>query len=253
LNTSAPIAAKRPERALARRLALGGAALLLLALSGCAGRSHRPTPPEPVVVVPTRPTPPVRPTRPTPPPALTPMPPARNFGQEKARRKLELAADPRNAVGASEVGYYLDVLLGRLKQNLGPETGIARHGEHIVIVLPGSAAFEIGSAELSPGLRAKLAPLAKALLEFRRVLVSVHIRSDASVIGASNPRLAQARAQVVASTLGGAGLDPKRILIAPFGPAPPAAAQPGVGGRTRIEIDLEPVLLPNSRAAAPRT
>jgi outer membrane protein OmpA-like peptidoglycan-associated protein len=188
-------------------------------------------------VAPARPTPP-----PVAPPVATPAPPARNFAQEKAARKLQLAAaDPRNAVAPSEVGYYLDVLVGRLKQALGPETGVARHGSHVVVVLPASATFPVGTSALSPSLRGKLAPLARALVEYRRVLVSVNVRADASVIGASNPRLAEQRAQVVAAYLGGAGVDPRRILLAPNGPGRPAN-RPGNGGRTRIEIQLEPVL-----------
>jgi outer membrane protein OmpA-like peptidoglycan-associated protein len=176
-----------------------------------------------------------------------PVPAARNFAQEKAARKLQLAAaDARNAIAASEVGYYLDVLVGRLKQDLGVDTGIARHGEHVVVVLPAGAAFPIGGSVLTPALRAKLAPLARALVEYRRVLVSVEVRADASVIGASNPRLAEQRAQVIAAYLGGAGIDPRRILTAPAGPGRPAPNRPG-GGRTRVEIQLEPVLRAGTR------
>ncbi|MEO8161890.1 MAG: OmpA family protein, partial [Arenimonas sp.] len=195
-----------------------------------------------------RPRPPVAP--PVAAPVLAPMPAARNFGEEKARRRLELAADPRNTVGSAEVGYYLDVLLGRLKQALGPETGIARRGPHIVVVLPASAGFPVGSTQLAPGLRAKLAPLAQALVEFRRVLVSVYVHADASVIGASNPRLSEQRAQVIAAYLGGAGLNPRRVLLAPPGPGKPSVTPDGTGGRTRIEIDLEPILRPGARARA---
>ena len=220
---------------------------MAVALSACAGKPARPSPP-PVVVTRPAPPPPVRPTpKPPTPPVLAPAPPARNFAQEKAARKLQLAAaDPRNAIAAQEVGYYLDVLVGRLKQGLGADTGIARHGQHVVVVLPASAAFPIGGSALTPALRAKLAPLARALLEYRRVLVSVQVRADASVIGASNPRLAEQRAQVIAAYLGGAGIDPRRVLTAPAGPGRPAP-NPGSGGRTRVEIQLEPVLRAGAR------
>jgi outer membrane protein OmpA-like peptidoglycan-associated protein len=254
LNTSAPIVASRPDRRHRGALAAAFAAALGLALAGCASKPKRPEPPPPEVSVPPLPPPPARPRPPVPPPVaapgLPPMPPARNFGEEKARRRLELATDPRNTIGGAEVGYYLDVLLGRLKQSLGPETGIARQGQHIVVVLPASAAFPVGGARLPPGLRAKLAPLSQALLEYRRVLVSVYVRADASVIGASNPRLREQRAQVIAAYLGGAGLDPRRVLLAPPGPGKPSATRPGIGGRTRIEIELEPILRPGPRARA---
>lgn len=238
MNSSAPIAARRAERRLAG-LALALASVLALAIAGCASKPKRPTPTPPVSSQPTPPSP-TRPTPPEPPPVATLPPVARNFALEKARRKQELAVDSRNAVGAAEVGYYLDVLLGRLKQGLGADTGIARRGQHIVIVLPATAAFPVGGTQLQQGLRSKLAPLARVLLEYRRVLVSVHVRADASIVGASNPRLAEQRAQVIAAYLGGAGIDPRRVLLAPAGPARPA--QPGA--RNRIEIVLEPVLQP---------
>ena len=215
-----------------------------LGLAGCASKPRHPSTPPPIASRPTPP--PVAPTRPTPPPVappvVAPAPPGRNYAQEKAARKLQLAAaDPRNAIAPSEVGYYLDVLVGRLKQALGTDTGVARHGEHVVVVLPANVGFPVGASALPPAMRAKLGPLARALLEYRRVLVSVQVRADASVIGASNPRLAEQRAQVIAAYLGGAGIDPRRILLAPAGPSRPAANRPGAGGRSRIEIQLEPI------------
>ncbi|MEO7246239.1 MAG: OmpA family protein [Rubrivivax sp.] len=222
------------------------ALLLALSLVGCAGKPTRPSPP-----VVSRPTPTPVTTRPSPrptQPVVTPAPAQRNFAREKAARKLQLAAaDPRNAVATSEVGYYLDVLVGRLKQALGSDTGVARHGQHVVVVLPASAGFGVGASALSPTLRGKLGPLARALLEYRRVLVSIQVRADASVIGASNPRLADQRAQVIAAYLGGAGVAARRILLAPAGPNRPVSDRPGAGGRTRIEIELEPILSPSPR------
>ena len=238
----------RPPQPRARGADLLACALLVLALSACATKPKKVAPPVIEEAPPTRPvTPPPRPTPPPKPPVVEAPPPARNFGQEKARRKLELAADERNSVGAGDMGYYLDVLLGRLKQRLGSDTGIARHGQHLVVVLPASAGFPIGGSTLTPALRAKLAPLSQVLLEYRRVLVSVYVHSDASVVGASNPRLAEQRAQVIAAYLGGAGLDPRRILLAPAGPTRPAANRPGDGGRSRIEIQLEPIVRAGAR------
>src|SRR5688572_10475452 len=118
-NMCVRTAASRPEPRARRACAPLAAALLALLLGACASKPKKVPPPvvEPEPV--TRPapvTPPARPTPPPKPPVAEPPPPARNFGQEKARRKLELAGDDRNSVGAAEVGYYLDVLLGRLKQ-----------------------------------------------------------------------------------------------------------------------------------------
>jgi outer membrane protein OmpA-like peptidoglycan-associated protein len=231
-----------------RRAALLAAALAALALAGCAHHAKRPLPPEPLPPV-THPVPPVpRPTPPPKPPVVIPPPPARNFGQEKARRKLELGVEEGSSVGAAEVGYYLDVLVGRLKQRLGTDTLVVRQDQRVVVQLPASAGFAVGEAGLTPALRTKMAALSQVLLEYRRVIVAVYLRSDASVIGASNPRLAEQRAQVLAAYLGGAGIDPRRVLL-----APPAAPRPGAASRGRVELELEPVLRPRGRAPSPST
>jgi len=249
----APIDARTPEsRPRARASALATAALLALGLvlAGCASHPKRPPPPQPLPPV-VHPTPPpvTHPTPPPPkPPVVVPPPPARNFGQEKARRKLELGAEETSSVGAGEVGYYLDVLLGRLKQRLGPDTSVVRQGQRIVVQLPASAAFPVGGDGLTPPLRSKMAALSQVLIEYRRVLIAVYVRADASVIGASNPRLAEQRATVLAAYLGGAGIDPRRVLLAPPAAPRPGAAPPGAASRGRIEIELEPVLRPRVRS-----
>jgi outer membrane protein OmpA-like peptidoglycan-associated protein len=247
----APIDARVPEPRRRRALALAAGVFALFALAGCATKPKRPEPPaEPAPVVHPTPPPVQRPAPPKP-PVVVPPPPARNFGQEKARRKLELANEEGSSVGAGEVGYYLDVLLGRLKQRLGPDTSVVRQGQRIVVQLPASAAFPVGGTALTPALRSKLAALSQALIEYRRVLVSVYVRSDASVIGASNPRLAEQRAKVLAAYFGGAGIDPRRVLLAPSAAPRPGAARPGAAGRSRIEVELEPVVRPRARAPAP--
>jgi outer membrane protein OmpA-like peptidoglycan-associated protein len=246
--TDARVTEPRPLRA----VALAAAALTVLALAACASKPQRP---EPVVEPPpvAHSIPPVqRPTPPPKPPVAVP-PPSRNFGQEKARRKLELAAEDSSSVGAGEVGYYLDVLLGRLKQRLGADTPVVRQDQRLVVQLPASAGFPVGGTALTPALRSKLAALSQALIEYRRVLVSVYVRSDASVVGASNPRLAEQRAKVVAAYFGGAGIDPRRVLLAPPAAPRPGASPPGAAGRGRIEIELEPVVRPRGRAPAPAT
>ena len=245
----APTDARVPEPRPWRALALAASAFALLGLAGCASKPwrHAPSPEPPPVERPTPP--PVHPTPPPPkPPVVVPPPPARNFGEEKARRKLELAADENSSVGAGEVGYYLDVLVGRLRQRLGADTSVVRQGQRVVVQLPASAGFPVGGPSLTPALRTKMAALSQVLIEYRRVLVAVYVSSDASVIGATNPRLAEQRAKVLAAYLGGAGIDPRRVLLAPPAAPRPGAAPPAAG---RVQVELEPVLRPRGRAPAP--
>ncbi len=227
-----------------RRRRRAGAAWAVLALatllSACGGKQVRPgIASAPVVVAPT-------PARPSPPPtpvvAPAPVLPPRNFDQEKARRKAELARNPQGSLAPAEVGYYLDVLLGRIKQHTGKSLVATRQGQRIVITLPARSGFDVGSVALTPGLRQSLSPLSRVLVEYRRVLVSVRVSADQSIIGANNPRLTDQRSQAIHKYLIAAGVPANRLLIAPAPLNRTAPAKPGIVARGRIDIELEPVV-----------
>lgn len=246
ISCAPTIIATEPRRR--ARASVAWPVLLLAALlSACAGKQARPIIPNPVVVMPA-PTPtPARPT-PRPAPVVTPAPaPPRNFDQEKARRKAELARNPQGSLAPAEIGYYLDVLLGRIKQHTGKNVLATRQGERIVITFPARVGFDVGSVALTPGLRQSLAPLSRVLVEYRRVLVTVRVSADQSVIGANNPRLTDQRAQAIQTSLLATGLPAKRLLIAPSPLNRPAPAKPGIVARGRIEIVLEPVVRLSAR------
>ena len=224
-------------------------AVAIALLAACAELPKRAPPPKTIIV---NPKPPAR--APVPAPAGTAAPaingvvlvaPA-NHEQEKNKIKLLLSKSSRDSLPVSEVGYYMDVLQGRVKQKIGKTQGVgmARSDDRIVIVMRGSSGFETGDAQISPGIRQFLAPLSKVLVEYRMTLVSIRIRADNS--GLSNPQLTEQRSQAVARYLMEAGVSKKRMVVVSVGKRGAAPANPTSVNHARIELQLEPIV----RAAA---
>jgi outer membrane protein OmpA-like peptidoglycan-associated protein len=137
------------------------------------------------------------------------------------------------SLAPADVGYYMDVLQGRLKQAMG-NIGIGRQGDRIALDLTGRMTFAPGSTQPSAGNHAILASLSKVLVEYRMTLVSVRVRADDPATHAIDARLSEQRAQAIANDLAAAGVGLKRIVIA------------GVGEdkRAHVELSLEPIVSP---------
>ena len=166
----------------------------------------------------------------------------RSYEQDKDHIKLALAKNSRDSLASSDVGYYLDVLQGRLKQVADKSIGIDRQGDSIVIDFSFELGFESGSAQTNPGIREILTPLAKVLVEYRMTLVSVQARADESGQQAGNPRLAQQRALAVAHYLKTVGVAGKRIVIAGYGVDQAPATSLSPENRTHVKLQLEPIV-----------
>ena len=167
-----------------------------------------------------------------------------NYQQDKNRLKLTLAGNSSDSLAPSEVGYYLDVLQGRLKQVAGQNVGVGRRGNHLAVVLSIRAGFEPGGAQISAGLREMLSPLSKALVEYRKTFLAVRIRPEDAGTSTSNPRLAEQRALAVARYLVESGIASKRIVVAGDGARTDeaAAVKAGPENPVRIELQIEPVV-----------
>ncbi len=165
-----------------------------------------------------------------------------NHEQEKNKIKLLLSKSNRDSLPASEVGYYMDVLQGRVKQKIGKTQGIgiARSNDRLVIVMRGSSGFEAGNTQISPSIRQFLAPLSKVLVEYRMTLVSIRIRADNS--GLNNLQLTEQRSQAVARFLMDAGVSKKRMVVVGAGKRSVAPANPASVNNARIELQLEPIV-----------
>ena len=210
-----------------------GLVAVILALAACA-TPHKPAPVTRPPAKPLRTLPAARARAPAP---AAPTPTAavldsRSYEQDKNRIKQALANNSSDALAPAEVGYYMDVLQGRLKQVTGKSIGIGRKGDRIVLDLSGGVAFESGSAQINAGIHQILTSLSKVLVEYRMTMVSVQVRSDDAGAHAINPGLAEQRALAIAHDLADAGVAVKRIVIASVGPE----------HRMRVEMQLEPIV-----------
>lgn len=175
-------------------------------------------------------------TKPTPPPPLPPTRPARSVPAQRPRVRVPPAPAPNigESLAPADVGYYMDVLQGRLKQVAGTSIGIARRGNRIVLDLTNRIAFSPGSTQPSAGDRAIIASLARVLVEYRMTLVSVRVRAADETTHAIDPRLSEQRAQVIANDLAEAGVGSRRIAI----------AGAGADNRVHVELTLEAIVSP---------
>ncbi len=174
-------------------------------------------------------------------PAPAPAPAPPRYEQDKRSALLALGQDRGSALSPSEVGYYMDVLQGRLKQLSGKNFGVARRGDLIVLVA--SEAFEADSAQLDAATRRNLMLLAKVLVEYRKTTVAVRVGGDDSSAKDGNVPLANERGLALADYLAKAGVTDKRIVVAGMVANRPATAKAGPGKHARIELLLEPILL----------
>jgi outer membrane protein OmpA-like peptidoglycan-associated protein len=167
---------------------------------------------------------------------------ARSDEQDKSRIKQELASNSRDSLAPADVGYYMDVLNGRLKQVATDNFTVARQGDRLVLDLSERTNFEPGSTQVTPVTRAALAPISKALVEYRMTLLSLRVRGDDSSAKVGSSRPAEQRALAVARYLTGSGVASKRIVIIGANPDRAPTADAESGDSARIELQIEPIV-----------
>jgi hypothetical protein len=205
------------------------ATLLALLLAACA--AHRT--PKPV-------TPPSKPKATT--SAATDAP---KYPQGNENIKQGPAKGSADALAPTEVGYYMDVLQGRLRQVAGID--VVRREDRIVVGVAGGCDFASGRAQADAGLRSAIAALAGVLTEYRKTLVSVRMRAaDTS----PDPQLAQRCAVAAAHSLVNAGLGAKRVVLPAAASAAAGSVPPEAPPAAAFVIALEFVVEPMTTADA---
>jgi outer membrane protein OmpA-like peptidoglycan-associated protein len=229
-NIFAREAAVSPRKPSALRALLFGVAAV--ALAACA--AHK-TQPRGDKAQPSVAKPPAKMTHhaPTPPSPSAPVPDAQTAEQDKEHVRQVLAKSGNDTLSPTDVGYFLDVLQGRLQQSIDPGIIISREGNSVVLDLSRRVGFAAESAQIDEAQRDKLAQLSKVLLEYRTTLVSVKVRADDAET--ASRILAKSRARAVARSLTDSGVAAKRIVVI----VPDATAR---DGDIHVEIQLEPVV-----------
>lgn len=168
--------------------------------------------------------------------ASVPAATAKGASQPKARTvapRHDKAEPPRrnpDALAPQDVGYYMDVLEGRLKQLAIADMRVSRFGDRIVAAI--AATFD-AHAEPDAALRDTLRRIAAVLLEYRKTAVSVRARMASA--GAAAP-VTDAEHYALAA---------RRVLETAGVPAPRAAAgasqnptAPDAAAEAQVVIDV---------------
>jgi len=156
---------------------------------------------------------------------------SQQFEQDKTRLKRSLARTSRDALAPREVGYYLDILQGRIRQVMGPGIVLGRGYDRIVLDLSNLVSFDNAGSGLDKEDRQSLSLLVPVLREYAKTLISIKVR--ASDRGSAAAALARTQAGAVARFLSDSGLPAKRILVSEMTPQ---------DANVRVEMQLEPIV-----------
>jgi len=210
------------------RSALLVACMLLLGACGVL----RKTPPSPAPA-PAPEAPPVA----APPPVEAPPPKKPKPHPKPAPAAVVPAKPVAEGLAPEDVGYYMDVMQGRLKQTVGNSVGVTRSGNRIVITSSAQFDASTGKAELDVAQSRPFAGIAKVLKEYNNTRVTLRTRSiDGAIAPDSAARAACEQALLRYFTGAGVAADQLNAVAGAHGDNPSTVKS------AYFEIDIEPAL-----------
>jgi outer membrane protein OmpA-like peptidoglycan-associated protein len=163
------------------------------------------------------------------------------YAQDTERLKTTLAKKSSEALGDDEVGYYMDVLQGRLRQSFAPPVHIVRKQQTIVVALDGGC-DAAPRAQLDADALNTLAALAAVLKEYRKTVVSVQTHDVLGSVAPSDPEILERCALATARHLAAAGLGAKHVAVPGATSASAPATSTPAAQRVQFEVAIEPVM-----------
>lgn len=160
-------------------------------------------------------------------------------------RKSTLIGAGIGALIGGAIGNYMDREAEALRQRLrGTGVSVTRHGDHIILNMPGNVTFATNSSDISSNFYAVLDSVAIVLNEFEKTYVDVVGHTDSTGPADFNQALSVRRAQSVADYLMSREVIPERLVVTGRGASQPIATNDTSEGRTlnrRVEIVLTPL------------
>ena len=153
----------------------------------------------------------------------------------------ELAKNPDAVLAQTDIGYYMDVLQGRLKQIATKNLVINRRGDHIVLEFS-DVDFDARSVQINAATRDTLAPVVNVLNEYRKTLVSITLRTEDAETP-PKPGLNAKRAQAVAHYLATSGIVARRIVVVGSSGESAPVGDAAVDSHSFLELELDPIVL----------
>lgn len=204
----------------------------LLATAGCGLGPFGPPPPPP----------------PAAPAIIVPVVPAYVhsdlIGGRAARVKKARAAGIKPLTNINAWDYVQRQEIELRRQTAGTGVDVIRSGELLLLRLPASGTFDVGSSEIKPQAVSTVAEIGLTLKKFNQSLVDVLGHSDSTGTAASNQVLSQKRAESVAKQLRAKGVSAARIATKGYAATYPISDNVTEAGRAlnrRVEIKVVPL------------
>jgi len=164
-------------------------------------------------------------------------------GRNDRRAKIIGAGVGILAGGA--VGAYMDRQEADLRrQTVGTGVEVIRNGNDLILRMPSSITFPVGSFAIQPQFQSTLREVAQTLDGYSQTYVDVLGHTDATGSEAANQTLSVNRAQAVADYLATRGIVSARLAVRGYGESAPLATNDSEEGRAlnrRVEIKVVPV------------
>ena len=183
-------------------------AIFGLLLVSCAQLPKRSTP-APVEDATAQPPAPTSPSAPKPKAKPKPALPPKPETKEPETKEPESAPTSREGIESSKVGYYFDTLQGRLRQLAGADVVVNRQDDHITLDVTRRLTFGTDYSTTAADRCAALAPIAKALVEYRMTRIVVDVGGETN--DDAGRRTAKSRSESIAQCLVAAGIAAQRI------------------------------------------
>ena len=148
-------------------------------------------------------------------------------------------------LGGADIGVYMARQEADLRrQTVGTGVEVIRSGADVVLRMPASITFPVGSYAIQPQFQSTLREVAQTLRADNQTFVDVLGHTDASGGEAANQALSVSRAEAVATYLKTRGVVAARVAVKGYGETAPIASNDTEEGRAlnrRIEIRIVPV------------
>lgn len=170
--------------------------------------------------------------------------PGEVIGGRSARAQRIVRAGIR-PIPAADVGAYMDRQEAELRRQIaGTGVDVIRQGDELLLRMPSSITFDVGSFALKPQFERTIREIAVALNDYPATMVDVLGHTDSTGSEAVNQRLSEQRARAVADSLAARKVARARIATRGYGETMPIgnnATETGRAANRRVEIKVVPV------------
>ncbi len=164
----------------------------------------------------------------------------RVIGGKSGTAKVAIIGAVVGGTGGALIGRKMDKAAAELRRDL-EGAKVERVGEGIKITFASGILFATNSSTLTPAAAGNISELATTLQKYADTNVLIEGHTDNSGSNAINQPLSQRRAQAVANTLTGEGVDTARITATGYGSTQPVgdnATAAGKAANRRVEVAI---------------